>query len=89
MAMAIPAASGQSKADQSAFDARLGNAHFSLDGANYLVINKEGGPTRVGFDEVGGFNWFNQNGEYFADILLRHNGPRKAPRKARAAWKTF
>ncbi|MGB7547211.1 MAG: hypothetical protein WBM14_05645 [Terracidiphilus sp.] len=77
MAMAIPAASGQSKADQAAFDARLGNAHFSLDGDNYLVINKEGGPSRIDFDEVGGFNWFNQNGEYFADIIVRHNGPRK------------
>jgi hypothetical protein len=75
MATAIPAASGQSKADQAAFDARLGNAHFSLDGENYIVINREGGPTRIDFDAVGGFNWFNQNGELFAEITVRHNGP--------------
>jgi hypothetical protein len=82
MAMATPAASGQSKADQAAFDARLGNAHFSLDGENYLVINKEGGPARIDFDEVSGFNWFNQNGELFAEITVRHNGPRKGASQA-------
>src|ERR1017187_8487503 len=75
MAVAIPAAHGQSKADQAAFDARLGNAHFSLDGENYLVINKEGGPARIDFDAVSGYNWFNQNGELFAEITVRHNGP--------------
>ena len=74
---AVPATLAQSKTDQAAFDARLGNARFSLDGENRLVINKDGAPTRIDFDEIGGFNWFNQNGEYFAEVTLRHNGPKK------------
>jgi hypothetical protein len=72
------AAPAQTKADQAAFDARLGNAHFYIDGDNYLVIYNDGAPTKINFEEVGGFNWFNQNGEYFADIILRHNRPKTA-----------
>jgi len=77
LTVAAPITPAQTKADQAAFDARLGNAHFSLDGENYLVIYKDGAPTRIDFDEVGGFNWFNQNGEYFADVKLMHNSPKK------------
>jgi hypothetical protein len=77
LTVAAPITPAQSKADQAAFDARLGNAHFSLDGENYLLIYKDGAPTRIDFDEVGGFNWFNQNGEYFADVKLMHNSPKK------------
>lgn len=77
LTVAAPITPAQSKSDQAAFDARLGNAHFSLDGENYLTIYKDGAPTRIDFDDVGGFNWFNQNGEYFAEVKLTHNGIKK------------